>query len=152
MVYISTQSVIQINIDDVLSFITEIKYKTGIDSTNIEFIESLVTQVTIDFLKKLKNKVNWYINNSNYRYQELLNQSTETSKGDFIDKYYILKTIESTKESRGKTTFKKQKEIEEEIEAFEEEIEAIAESLKIDTIGNHIYNPLLREVRNNVDE
>jgi len=141
----------QININDILSFITEIKYKSSIDSTNIEFIESLVTQVTIDFLQKLKNKVNWYINNSNYRYQELLNQSTETSKGDFIDKYYVLKTIESTKESRGKTTFKKQKEIDDEIVAFENEIDAIAENLKIGTIGNHIYNPLLREIRNNVD-
>ena len=120
--------------------LNEIKYKSSIDTTNIELIENITIQVTTDFLKKLKNKVNWYINNSNYQYQELLNQSTDKVKGDFIDKYYILKTIESTKESRGKTTFKKQK-----------EIDAIAESLKIDTLGNHIYNPLLREVRNNVD-
>lgn len=141
----------QITITDVLNFINEIKYKSSIDTTNIELIENIVIQVITDFLKKLKNKVNWYINNSNYQYQELLNQSTDKVKGDFIDKYYILKTIESTKESRGKTTFKKQKEIDEEITAFENEIDAIAESLKIDTIGNHIYNPLLREVRNNVD-
>ena len=141
----------QITITDILIFINEINYKSFIDTTNIELIENIVIQVTTDFLKKLKNKVNWYINNSNYQYQELLNQSTEKIKGDFIDKYYILKTIESTKESRGKTTFKKQKEIDEEVTAFENEIDAIAESLKIDTIGNHIYNPLLREVRNNVD-
>lgn len=141
----------QITINDILIFINEIKYKSSIDTTNIELIENIVIQVTTDFLKKLKNKVNWYINNSNYQYQELLNQSTDKVKGDFIDKYYILKTIESTKESRGKTTFKKQKEIDEEVTAFENEIDAIAESLKIDTIGNHIYNPLLREVRNNVD-
>ncbi|MGO3812663.1 DEAD/DEAH box helicase family protein [Mesonia sp.] len=141
----------QITITDVLNFINEIKYKSSIDTTNIELIENIAIQVITDFLKKLKNKVNWYINNSNYQYQELLNQSTDKVKGDFIDKYYILKTIESTKESRGKTTFKKQKEIDEEITAFETEIDAIAESLKIDTIGNHIYNPLLREVRNNVD-
>ena len=141
----------QITTTDVLNFINEIKYKSSIDTTNIELIENITIQVTTDFLKKLKNKVNWYINNSNYQYQELLNQSTDKVKGDFIDKYYILKTIESTKESRGKTTFKKQKEIDEEVTAFENEIDAIAESLKIDTLGNHIYNPLLREVRNNVD-
>lgn len=141
----------QITITDALNFINEINYKSSIDTTNIELVENIAIQVTTDFLKKLKNKVNWYINNSNYQYQELLNQSTEKVKGDFIDKYYILKTIESTKESRGKTTFKKQKEIDEEVTAFENEIDAIAESLKIDTIGNHIYNPLLREVRNNVD-
>lgn len=148
--YINTNSR-QIKITDILNFINEIKYKSSIDTTNIELIENIIIQVTIDFLKKLKNKVNWYINNSNYQYKELLNQSTEKVKGDFIDKYYIFKTIESTKESRGKTTFKKQKEIDEEVTAFENEIDAIAESLKIDTIGNHIYNPLLREVRNNVD-
>lgn len=140
-----------ITLSDVLNFVNEINYKSSIDTTNIEFIENLVIQVSTDFLKKLKNKVNWYINNSNYQYQELLNQSTEKVKGDFIDKYYILKTIGSTKGLRGKTIFKKQKEIDEEVTAFENEIDAIAESLKIDTIGNHIYNPLLREVRNNID-
>jgi hypothetical protein len=148
--YVNTNNV-QITITDVLNYINEINYKSSIDTTNIEFIENIVIQVTTDFLKKLKNKVNWYINNSNYQYQELLNQSTDKVKGDFIDKYYILKTLESTKESRGKTTFKKQKEIDKEVTDFENEIDAIAESLKIDTIGNHIYNPLLREVRNNVD-
>ncbi|WP_033959057.1 DEAD/DEAH box helicase family protein [Psychroserpens jangbogonensis] len=148
--YLNTNSK-QLSINDVLTFITEIKYKSSLDTTNVELIGNLVTQVTVDFLKKLKNKVNWYINNSNYEYEEPLNQSTVKLKGDFIDKYYIIKTIESTKESRGKTTFKKQKEIDEEVTAFENEIDAIAESLKIDTIGNHIYNPLLREVRNNVD-
>lgn len=142
----------QITIADVLKFINEINYKSSIDTTNIELIENIVIQVTTDFLKKLKNKVNWYINNSNYQYQELLNQSTDKVKGDFIDKYYILKTIESTKESRGKTTFKKQKEIDEEVTAFENEIDAIAESLKIDTIGNHIYTPLLRETISNREE
>lgn len=142
----------QITINDILIFINEINYKSSIDTTNIELIENIVIQVTTDFLKKLKNKVNWYINNSNYQYQELLNQSTDKVKGDFIDKYYILKTIESTKESRGKTTFKKQKEIDEEVTAFENEIDAIAESLKIDTIGNHIYTPLLRETISNREE
>jgi hypothetical protein len=141
----------QITITDILNFIDEIKYKASIDATNIELIENVVIQVATDFLKKLKNKVNWYINNSNYQYQELLNQSTNNVKGDFIDKYFILKTIESTKELKGKTTFKKQKEIDDEVIAFENEIDAIAESLKIETISNHIYNPLLREVRNNVD-
>ena len=54
----------QITINDILIFINEIKYKSSIDTTNIELIENIVIQVTTDFLKKLKNKVNWYINNS----------------------------------------------------------------------------------------
>lgn len=140
-----------ISFENVMSFIDKIDYKNNIDTTNLDLIENLVIQVTTDFLKKLKNKVNWYINNSNYQYQELLNQSTETTKGDFIDKYYILKTIETTKESRGKTTYKKQKEIDEEIATFESQIESIAENLKIESLGNHIYQPLLREVIKNRD-
>ncbi len=140
-----------ISFDHVMRFIDKIEYKANIDATNLELIENLILQVTTDFLKKLKNKVNWYINNSNYQYQELLSQSTAISKGDFIDKYYILKTIETTKESRGKTTYKKQKEIDEEIATFEAEIESIAENLKIETLGNHIYQPLLREVIKNRD-
>lgn len=141
----------QITITDILNFTDVINYKSSLDCTNIVLIQNLVEQVTVDFLKKLKNKVNWYINNSNYEYNDLLNQSTDVAKGDFIDKYYVLKTIASTKDARGKTTFKKQQEIDEEVTAFENEIETIAESLKITTIGNHIYNPLLREVRTNVD-
>ena len=141
----------QITIVDILNFTDVIIYKSNLDCTNLELIQNVVEQVTVDFLKKLKNKVNWYINNSNYEYNELLNQSTEKIKGDFIDKYYILKTIESTKELRGNTTFKKQKEIDDEVTAFENEIVAIAENLKINTIGNHIYSPLLREVKTNIE-
>jgi len=134
-----------ITIQDILKHVSNITYKSSLDITKLELIENLVYQVALDFLKKLKNKVNWYINNSNYEYQELLNQSTDKVKGDFIDKYYILKTIESTKEVKGKTTFKKQSELDLEIKEFEEQIESIAERLKINTTGNHIYQPLLRE-------
>lgn len=138
-------------INDILKYISVIKYKSKLDFTNIELIENLVIQVTTDFLKKLKNKVNWYINNSNYKYNELLSQSTENVKGDFIDKYYILKTIETTKEVRGRTAFKNQAEIDAEILLFEETIEKVAGNLKIEKIGNHIYNPLLREVDNRAE-
>jgi hypothetical protein len=148
--YVNANSV-QITITDILNFIEDIKYKSSIDTTNIELVENIAIQVTTDFLKKLKNKVNWYINNSNYQYLEHLNQSTDEVKGDFIDKYYIFKTIESTKDSKGKTTFKTPDEIDEEVSTFEKEIVKIAESLEITSIGKSIYNPLLREVRNNVD-
>jgi hypothetical protein len=148
--YVNANNV-QITITDILNFVEEIKYKSSVDTANIELIENIVIQVATDFLKKLKNKVNWYINNSNYQYQELLNQSTDKIKGDFIDKYYIFKTIESTKDSKGKTTFKTPDEIDEEVSTFEKEIVKIAESLEITSIGKSIYNPLLREVRNNVD-
>lgn len=136
----------------ILDFIEEIIYKSELNTHDIDFIQNLVIQVSTDFLKKLKNKVNWYINNSNYEYKELLKQSTESEKGDFIDKYYILKTISSTKESRGKTAFKKQSEIDEEVKAFEENIEKIAERLSDVEIGKHIYHPLLRETISNRED
>jgi len=148
--YINANGV-QIAITDILNFIDVINYKSSLDCTNIELIQNVVEQVAVDFLKKLKNKVNWYINNSNYEYNELLNQSTEKVKGDFIDKYYILKTIESTKESGGRTIFKKPQEINDEVNTFNNEINLIAESLKINTIGNHIYSPLLREVKATIE-
>lgn len=140
-----------ITIHDILSFIENIEYKESIDYTNIELIENIIYQVAIDFFKKLNNKVNWYINNSNYQYNEYLTQSTDKAKGDFIDKYYILKTIETSKEIRGKTVFKKQKEIDAETKSFKDQISQIADNLKISQIGNHIYNPLLREVNTTVD-
>ena len=142
----------QLTPTSILEFVDEIFYKSELDTTDVDFIQTLVIQVSTDFLKKLKNKVNWFINNSNYEYKELLKQSTESEKGDFIDKYYILKTISSTKESRGKTTFKKQSEIEEEVKTFEENIEKIAERLSDVELGKHIYHPLLREVRKTIDD
>ena len=142
----------QLKIEHILGFVTDIRYKTELDKTQINLLENLVAQVVTDFLKKLNNKVNWYINNSNYTYNELLKQSTETKKGDFIDRYYILKTIETTKEVRNKTIFKKQSEIEAEKQEFEDTIEQIAENLKVRNNGNHIYQPLLREVLPKADE
>ncbi len=137
---------------NVLGFITEIKYKSSIDLSNIELLENIVIQIVVDFLKKLNNKVNWFINNSNYEYNELLTQSTDKIKGDFIEKYYILKTIDTTTEYRGKTTYKKNEDIEKEILDFEESIETIAERLKIKNIDNHIYNPILRDVKPNSED
>jgi hypothetical protein len=137
-----------IDIKDILNFIKSIEYKHKLDTTNIEFVENILLIITVDFLKKLNNKVNWYINNSNYEYREELTQSTETTKGDFIDSYYIYKTIHSTKEVNGKTAFKKEQELKREIEDFENTIENIADKLKLKGIPNHIYNPLLRDTSN----
>jgi hypothetical protein len=141
-----------LNIKVVLMYVSEIRYKSSLDITNIELLENLVLQVLTDFLKKLKNKVNWYINNSNYEYNESLIQSSDGNKGDFIDKYYIVKTIETYKEVKNKTTFKKHADIEKEILDFEQSIEQITERLKLENIGNHIYEPILRDVRKNIED
>ena len=142
----------QLSIIEVFKYVSEIKYKSSLDITNIELLENLALQVLSDFLKKLKNKVNWFINNSNYEYSESLIQSSDGKKGDFIDKYYIIKTIETYKEVNNKTSYKKQAEIEKEIIDFEQSIEEITERLKLENIGNHIYEPILRDVRKNIED
>ncbi|NOU60579.1 DEAD/DEAH box helicase family protein [Marinifilum caeruleilacunae] len=156
--FITTKSK-KITFKDILPFVYEVKIsekkdkdKKSIDHANIDFIENVVNQVTLDFLKKLKNKVNWYINNNNYKYNEELKQSSETEKGDFIESYYIIKSIDTTKEVSGKTKFKSDAEIENEIQNFENTIEEITERLKIENIGNHIYHPLLRETNNVIED
>lgn len=142
----------RVNLIIILSFINEVVYKSELDTNNIDFICNLVFKITSDFLNKIKNKVNWYINNSNYEYNECLKQSQDIEKGDFIDKYYILKNISNTKNQNGKNSFKSQSEIDKEIKLFEDNIGSIAERLKLDSIGNHIYYPLLRETKDIIED
>ena len=137
--------------DRLLPFVSEILYKDELDPTDIGFVQRLLEQTLRDFLKKLRNKVNWYINSSHYTYGEPLRQSTETLKGDFIDRYYLLKTVGTVKEN-GK--FKKPAEINADIQQFEETIEQIVENLSVPEreLGRHIYHPLLRETIKNRSE
>lgn len=135
----------------ILPYLECVLYKQALVVEEVAFVQRLLEQVTRDFLKKLRNKVNWYINNSNYVYDETLRQSSHGEKGDFIDRYYILKTIETTREKSGKTIFKKQQEIDKEAQRFSDKIESIVAQLQIENIGNHVYKPLLREVIKNID-
>lgn len=128
------------NANDMLNFINAIWYKENIDEMEFEFIENIFSILAEEFVKKIKNKINWHLNSSNYSYNEPLKQSTVEEKGDFIDKYEIVKSFKLSKDD-GKP--KSDKILEEEINKFTETIIDIEEKLKIKDIGNHIYNPLL---------
>ena len=149
--YLHTKGTQGLSPETMLPFVDEIQYKSKLDQTDIGFVQRLLEQVLQDFLKKLRNKVNWYINSSHYTYDEPLRQSTETLKGDFIDRYYLLKTVGTVKEN-GK--FKKPAEINADIQQFEETIEQIVENLSVPEreLGRHIYHPLLRETIKNRSE
>ncbi len=142
-VYTKTENCVsKITLADVLRFMTEIKYRTEIPDFDFEFIERLNSLIAEDFIRKLKNKINWHLNSSIYKYNEPLKQSKGDDKGDFIEKYTLIKSFKLSK-TNGKQ--KSDAELRGEIKNFTESIQQIESSLVIDKIVNHIYEPLLRE-------
>ncbi|MDO9155011.1 MAG: hypothetical protein Q7U47_15100, partial [Paludibacter sp.] len=87
-------------------------------------------------------KINWHLNSSIYQYEEPLKQSIGDKKGDFIEKYTLIKSFKLSKEN-GKP--KTETELNKEIEGFEKTIKQLENVLTLDIqkIGNHIYSPLL---------
>jgi hypothetical protein len=134
-----------INIDDVLAYIDEIKYKEELPDLDFDFTENVNTKIGEEFVKKVRNKINWHLNSSIYQYEEELKQSTSDIKGDFIEKYTLVKTFKLSKKVGATTKQKTEKELNQEIADFTKTIRDIENALIIDKIGNHIYEPLLRE-------
>ena len=62
----------EINIDDVLTYIDEIKYKDELPELDFEFTENVNTKIGEEFVKKVRNKINWHLNSSIYQYEEEL--------------------------------------------------------------------------------
>jgi hypothetical protein len=131
-----------INMIDVLEYIDEIQYKQDIDEFDFDFIEIINSKVAEEFVKKVRNKINWHLNSSIYQYEEPLKQSIGDKRGDFIEKYTLVKSFKLSKEN-GKT--KTETELNKEIEGFEKTIKQLENTLTLDKlkIGNHIYSPLL---------
>lgn len=134
-------------IEDVLAYIELIQYKkdTIESDLDIEFIENVNAKIGEEFVKKVRNKINWHLNSSIYEYSEELKQSQENEKGDFIEKYTLVKSFKLSKQNGTKTESKTEKELNKEIADFTKSIREIENDLIIDKIGNHIYEPLLRE-------
>ncbi len=132
----------KISLSDVLHFINEIKYKSEISELDFEFTERFNNLVAEDFIKKLKNKINWHLNSSIYKYEELLKQSNGDDKGDFIEKYTLVKSFKLSK-ANGKQ--KTEAEVASEIKEFTESLAQKIRSLTIDKISNHVYEPLMRD-------
>lgn len=135
----------EINIDDVLAYIDEIKYKDEMLELDFDFTENVNTKIGEEFVKKVRNKINWHLNSSIYQYEEDLKQSQGEIKGDFIEKYTLVKSFKLSKKVGATTKQKTEKELNQEIADFTTTFREIENALIIDKIGNHIYEPLLRE-------
>jgi hypothetical protein len=143
--YKAGKALSKINIDDVLAYIDEIKYKDELPELDFDFTESVNTKLGEEFVKKVRNKINWHLNSSIYQYEQELKQSIGEIKGDFIEKYTLVKSFKLSKKVGMATKQKTEKELNQEITDFTKTIRNIENALIIDKIGNHIYEPLLRE-------
>jgi hypothetical protein len=142
----------EIAIDDILAYIEEIKYKEKFPELDFDFAENVNTRIGEEFVKKVRNKINWHLNSSIYQYGEKLKQSRGDSKGDFIEKYTLVKSFKLSKKVGATTKQKTEKELNQEIATFTKSICNIEKALIIDKVGNHIYEPLLRENKRVLDE
>ncbi len=147
----SDNSLSVINMLDVLVYIDEIQYKENINEFDFDFTEIINSKVAEEFVKKVRNKINWHLNSSIYQYEEPLKQSIGDKRGDFIEKYTLVKSFKLSKEN-GKP--KTETELNKEIQAFEETIKQLETSLSLQNkeIGNHIYAPLLEDKKTILEE
>ncbi len=134
-----------LTINDILAFIDFIQYKQEIDPLALEFVENINALVAEEFVKKVRNKINWHLNSSIYEYDQALQQSQGTNKGDFIEKYKLVKSFKLSKKVGNTTKQKTEIEINQEYAAFESEKATLQAALTVNSIGQHIYEPLLRE-------
>jgi Type III restriction enzyme, res subunit len=144
-IYNASSDLEQIGIQDVLAYIDTIQYKDEISELDFEFIESVNTRVGEEFVKKVRNKVNWHLNSSIYNFEDELAQSQGEKKGDFIEKYILIKSFKLSKIAGSAFKQKSEKELNQEISNFTKTIRDIENKLIIEKIGKHIYKPLLRE-------
>lgn len=136
-----------INIIDVLEYIDNMFYIEDIAEFDFDFIEKTNWKVAEEFVKKIRNKINWHLNSSIYQYEEPLKQSKGDDRGDFIEKYTLVKSFKLSKQN-GKP--KTEIELNKEIEDFSKSINQIENALIVDNrkLGNHLYSPLLHDNKN----
>lgn len=144
----------EICIDDVLAYIDEIKYKEELPEMDFDFTENVNTKIGEEFVKKVRNKINWHLNSSIYQYEEELKQSQGETKGDFIEKYTLVKSFKLSRQEGRTTKQKTEKELNNEIEEFTRSIREIESTLLLSKkeIGNHIYDKLVWDNEYRLDE
>ena len=145
VLYRSGIKLARINAHDVLDYIDAIQYKNEIPELDFDFAENVNAKIGEEFVKKVRNKINWHLNSSIYQYNEELRQSKGEVKGDFIEKYTLIKSFQLSKKVGITTKTKTEPELNQEIENFAKSVREIENSLLINKIGNHIYEPLLFE-------
>lgn len=142
-VYKVGENLSRINVSDILEYIENVQYKSEIQEMDFDFIEGVNAKIAEEFIKKVRNKINWHLNSSIYQYEEELKQSADHIKGDFIEKYTLVKSFKLSKKAGNITKAKTEPELNNDIETFIGNIHAIKNSLIVDRISNHIYEPLL---------
>lgn len=115
-----------------LGIVKTVLYDTTLGDFDFRKIEKFRLLVFEEFLRKLRNKINYQINSQNYVFDDKLKQSTASQKGDFVEKYVITKEFET----------------QEKVEEFKQEIENLKTKLNINSLDYHLYKPLLNEEEN----
>lgn len=143
--YKAGEALSSITVDDVLAYIDEIKYKEELPELDFDFTENVNTKIGEEFVKKVRNKINWHLNSSIYQYEEELKQSTSEIKGDFIEKYTLVKSFKLSKKVGTATKQKSEKELNQEIAEFLSSIREIENAILLSKkeTGNHIYDHLV---------
>lgn len=143
--YKAEKALSEITVDDVLAYIDEIKYKEELPGLDFDFVENVNTKIGEEFVKKIRNKINWHLNSSIYQYNEELRQSQGDVKGDFIEKYILIKSFKLSKQEGKITKQKTEEELNREITDFAKTINEIENAILLSEkeIGNHIYNRLI---------
>lgn len=144
----------EIYIDDVLAYIDEIKYKEELPEMDFDFTENVNTKIGEEFVKKVRNKINWHLNSSIYQYEEELKQGQGEIKGDFIEKYTLVKSFKLSRQEGRTTKQKTDHELNNEIEEFTRSLREIETKLLLSKteIGNHIYDKLVWDNEYRPDE
>jgi superfamily II DNA or RNA helicase len=125
-----------VKINDIMPYISEIKYNSRIDKTNFKLISNINNHIAREFLNKLNNKVNWHLNSSKYSYG-YVEQSTDVTRGQIVKEYEV--TFFSNKDE-------KKSEFDERISKVDLDNEI--NQIKINNITKHIYYPLLSSSNN----
>lgn len=84
--------------------------------------------------------MNWHLNSSIYEYKEELKQSHADEKGNFIEKYTLVKSFELSKKAGSSTKQKTEPELNTGIKEFTESIQEQINGLLVDKIGKDKVN------------
>ncbi len=144
-IYKAGKTLSALNISDVIEFTDDIIYKEEIPEYDFEFVENVNAKIAEEFIKKVRNRINWHLNSSNYSYDKIIEQSNGDIVGDFIESYTVSKSFRLLKMKGGKFVPKTETDLNEEIETFGNSITNFQNQLNIDNIDKHIYQPLLTE-------
>lgn len=129
--------------EDFLDLVGELYYRgsmlvSGTPFSDISLLDRLLRRIVEDVIAKVKNRINYVINQKNYVFDEPLRQQTgPRDKGDFLYQYTVTRTFETA----------------DEMAAYQADLEAQKEELRrhlaIPNLagpkGPHLYDPVFEK-------